>query len=96
MAVVTYGSSASSNISKLDPLPPILMLSRKKDSVVPPELSRSAFQRIPASAKTLIELASLNQYSINDSQQPSGAQEEENTADFSIQDSVRFIACLLR
>lgn len=72
------------------------MLFRKKDSVVPPELSRSAFQRIPASAKTLIELASLNHYSINDSQQPSGAPEEENTADLSIQDSVRFIACLLR
>jgi dienelactone hydrolase len=96
MAVVTYGSSAPLNISPIDPLPPILMLSGEKDSVVPSGLSRSAFQRIPASAKTLIALTSFNHYNINDSPQPSGAPEEENTADISNQDSVRFIACLLR
>jgi dienelactone hydrolase len=95
MAIVTYGSCAPSNTSAIAPLPPILMLSGEKDSVVPPELSRAAFQRITASAKTLIELKGLNHYSINDSQQPSGAPPEDNAADFSNQDSVRFIAFLL-
>ncbi|MEG4317804.1 MULTISPECIES: alpha/beta hydrolase [unclassified Microcoleus] len=95
MAIVTYGSCAPSNTSAIAPLPPILMLCGEKDSVVPPELSRAAFQRITASAKTLIELKGLNHYSINDSQQPSEAPPEDNTADLSNQDSVRFIACLL-
>lgn len=95
MAIVTYGSNAPSNTSAIAPLPPILMLSGKKDSVVPQKLSRTAFQRIPASAKTFIELTGFNHYSINDSQQPSGAPEEENAADFSNQDSVRSIAFLL-
>jgi len=72
------------------------MLSGAKDSVVPQELSRSAFQRIPAPAKTFIELTGFNHYSINDSQQPSGAPPEENKADFSNQDSVRSIACILK
>lgn len=96
MAIVTYGSNAPLNTGAIAPLPPILMLSGEKDSVVPQELSRTAFQRIPASAKTLIELTGLNHYSINDSQQPSGAPEEENAADISNQDSVRSIAFLLR
>ncbi|WP_293149719.1 MULTISPECIES: alpha/beta hydrolase [unclassified Microcoleus] len=95
MAIVTYGSNAPSNTSAIAPLPPILMLSGEKDSVVPQTLSRSAFQRIPAPAKTFIELTGLNHYSINDSPQPSGAPEEDNTADFSNQDSVRSIAFLL-
>lgn len=95
MAIVTYGSSAPSNTSAIAPLPPILMLSGQKDSVVPPELSRSAFQRLPAPAKTFIELTGCNHYSINDSPQPSGAPPEDNAADISNQDSVRSIACLL-
>ncbi|WP_293335196.1 alpha/beta hydrolase [Microcoleus sp. CAWBG58] len=95
MAIVTYGSNAPSNTGAIAPLPPILMLSGEKDSVVPSGLSRSAFQRIPAPAKTSIELTGFNHYSINDSPQPSGAPEEDNTADISNQDSVRVIACLL-
>jgi dienelactone hydrolase len=96
IAMVIYGSSAPFNISAIAPLPPILILSGQKDSVVPPELSRSAFQRLPAPAKTFIKLTGCNHYSINDSQQPSGAPEEENAADFSNQDSVRSIAYLLK
>jgi dienelactone hydrolase len=94
IAIVTYGSSAPQNKNIIDPLPPILMLSGQKDSVVPSKFSRSAFQRISAPAKTLIELTGLNHYSINDFSQPSGAPEEENTADISNQDSVRSIAYL--
>lgn len=96
MAIVVYGSSALSNTSYISLLPPILMLSGNKDSVVPQELSRSAFQRIPASAKTFIELTGLNHYSINDSEQPIGAPPEDNKADFSNQESVRSIAYLLK
>jgi dienelactone hydrolase len=96
IAIVIYGSSAPFNISTIAPLPPILMLSGQKDSVVPSELSRSAFQRLPEPAKTFIKLKGCNHYSINDSQQPSGAPEEENAADFSNQDSVRSIAYLLK
>jgi dienelactone hydrolase len=95
MAIVTYGSIAPSNTSAIAPLPPILMLSGQKDSVVPPELSRSAFQRLPAPAKTFIELTGCNHYSINNSPQPSGAPPEDNAADISNQESVRSIACLL-
>lgn len=95
-AIVGYGSNASSNTSLVSPLPPILMLSGEKDSVVPKELSKSAFQRIPASPKTFIELTGLNHYSINDSPQPIGAPPEKNRADLSNQNSVRFIACLLK
>ena len=83
IAIVTYGSNAPSNISTIAPLPPILMLSGEKDSVVPPQLSRTGFQRIPAPAKTFVELTGFNHYSINDSQQPDEAPPEENTADFS-------------
>ncbi len=96
IAIVTYGSIAPLNISNVVPLPPILMLSGDKDSVVPSGLSRSAFQRLAAPAKTSIELTGFNHYSINNSQQLSGAPEEENTAEFSNQDSVRSIAYLLR
>ena len=96
MAIAVYGSNASSNNNYISPLPPILMLSGQKDSVVPQQLSRSAFQRIPASAKTFIELTGLNHYSVNDSQQPIGAPPEESKADFSNQDSVRSIACILK
>lgn len=95
MAIVTYGSNAPSNTSPIALLPPILMLSGEKDSVVPSGVSRSAFQRIPASAKTFVELRGFNHYSINDSPQPSGAPEEDNAADISNQDSVRVIAYLL-
>jgi dienelactone hydrolase len=95
-AIVTYGSNALSKTSLVSSLPPILMLSGEKDSVVPQELSRSAFQRMPALAKTFIELTGLNHYSINDSQQPIGAPSEENRADLSNQNSVRFIAHLLK
>ena len=96
MAIVTYGSGALFNTSYISPLPPILMLSGNKDSVVPQQLSRSAFQRTPASAKTFIELTGLNHYSINDSEQPIGAPPEDNKADFLNQESVRFIACILK
>ena len=58
-------------------------ISGEKDSVVPPQLSRTGFQRIPAPAKTFVELTGFNHYSINDSQQPDEAPPEENTADFS-------------
>jgi hypothetical protein len=96
IAIVIYGSNAPLNISNIVPLPPILMLSGDKDSVVPLELARSTFQRLPAPAKTFIELTGYNHYSINDSQQPSGAPEEEKAADISNQDSVRSIAYLLK
>ncbi|NJL68177.1 MAG: hypothetical protein HC849_10130 [Oscillatoriales cyanobacterium RU_3_3] len=95
-AIVTYGSGAPSNTSYISPLPPILMLSGQKDSVVPQQLSRSAFQRIPTSAKTFIELNGLNHYSINESQQPIGSPTEENQADFSNRDSVSSIARILK
>jgi dienelactone hydrolase len=96
MAIVTYGSGAPSNSSMISLLPPILMLSGAKDSVVPQQLSRSVFQRIPASAKTFIELTGFNHYSINDSEQPIGSPPEEKKADFSNQESVRSIAYLLK
>lgn len=95
IAIVNYGSSAPLNISTIAPLPPILMLSGQKDSVVPSELSRSAFQRLQAPAKTSIELTDFNHYSINNSQQPNGAPTEENRTDISNQDSVKSIAYLL-
>ncbi|MGL5064201.1 MAG: hypothetical protein ACRC62_29800, partial [Microcoleus sp.] len=95
-AIVTYGSGAPSNTSYISPLPPILMLSGQKDSVVPQQLSRSAFQKIPAPAKTFIELNGLNHYSINESQQPIGSPTEENKADFSNRDSVSSIARILK
>lgn len=94
VAIVTYGSNAPFNINPTISLPPILMLSGEKDSVVSPDISRAAFQRLPI-AKTFIELAGLNHYSINSSPQPIGAPPEENKADISNQESVHLIACLL-
>ena len=93
MAIATYGSNAPFNISPSSSIP-VMMLSGEKDSVVSTDLTRAAFQRIPI-AKTFIELTGLNHYSINNSPHPMGAPPEENQADLSNQDSVRFIACLL-
>lgn len=94
VAIATYGSNVPFNISPTSSLPPVLMLSGEKDSVVSPDISRTAFQRIPT-AKTFIELTGLNHYSINNNPQPIGAPLEENKADLSNQDSVHFIASLL-
>ncbi len=95
IAIVTYGSNAPFNTKITSPLPPVLMLSGEKDSVITSEISRTAFQRISASTKTFIELAGLNHYSINDNPQPSGPPIEVSIADFSNQDSVRLISCIV-
>ncbi|MGD1804167.1 hypothetical protein ACP6PL_01825 [Dapis sp. BLCC M126] len=95
IAIVTYGSNAPSNNKITSPLPPLLMLSGEKDSVITSEISRTAFERISASTKTFIELAGLNHYSINDSPQPIGPPTEDNIADFSNQDSVRLISSVV-
>lgn len=95
-AIVGYGSNAPFNAHLISPLPPVLMLSGEKDSVVSKELSKSAFQRTPASPKTFLELAGFNHYSINDSPQPIEAPTEKNRADLSNQSSVKFIAYLLK
>ncbi|MBE9225537.1 hypothetical protein IQ264_08895 [Phormidium sp. LEGE 05292] len=94
VAIATYGSNTPFNISHISSLPPVLMLSGEKDSVVSPVISRAAFQRIPT-AKTFIELKGLNHYSINNTPQPIGAPLEENKADLSNRDSVHFVASLL-
>jgi alpha-beta hydrolase superfamily lysophospholipase len=95
-AIVGYGSNAPFNANLISPLPPILMLSGAKDSVVPKEFSKSAFQRMSTSPKTFLELTGLNHYSINDSPQPMGAPPEKNRADLGNQNSVRLIAYLLK
>ena len=94
LAIATYGSNAPFNISPTSLLPSVLMLSGEKDSVVSPDISKAAFHRIPT-AKNFMELKGLNHYSINNSPDPNGAPIEENKAEFSNQDSVYFIACLL-
>ena len=94
LAIAIYGSNVPFNISSTSSLPPVLMLSGQKDSVVSPDISRTAFQRIPT-AKTFVELTGLNHYSINNTSQPISAPLEENKADLSNQDSVHFIASLL-
>ncbi|MGD1702949.1 alpha/beta hydrolase [Dapis sp. BLCC M229] len=95
IAIVTYGSNAPFNTKITSPLPPVLMLSGEKDSVITSEISRTAFQRISASTKTFIEFAGLNHYSINDNPQPSGPPIEVNIADFSNQDSVKLISSVV-
>ncbi len=95
IAIVTYGSNAPSNNKITSPLPPLLMLSGEKDSVITSEISRTAFQRISASTKTFIELAGFNHYSITDSPQPSGPAIEVNIAELSNQDSVKLISCIV-
>lgn len=94
VAIATYGSNAPFNISATRSLPPVLMLSGEKDSIVPSDISRTAFYRIPM-VKTFIELKGLNHYSINNSLQPIDAPPEENQADFPHSDSIHFITCFL-
>jgi len=64
------------------------------DSSDIPPLSEEFFHRRLKLYKSAFGHRSLMK--IFRARKPSGTPEEENTADLSIQDSVRFIACLLR
>lgn len=96
VAIATYGSNAPFDPDVDPPLPPVLMLSGQKDAVVPPEVTRSAFRKLPSSSKTFVELAGLNHYSINDSEQPAGAPRERNGADLPNAVAIRFVARAIR